>query len=188
MRIVYLAWGSLYWNPSFLPIRSWIKSELKLPLEFSRISDKGKGRLTLVIDEKNGAYNNVWYAFSKLDNVNLSINHLRKREGTTVENIAYINLKHNRKRIVNTPKRIADKIKEWALSNQIDVVIWTDLKSNWKDIMKTDYSVQRAYQYFKNSPLSTRLEILEYVYKAKNLTEINTDFSSYFFKQLDTSS
>ena len=59
MKIVYLAWGSLYWNADFLPINSWIYSSLQLPLEFSRISDGGKGRLTLVIDEKNGTPNNV---------------------------------------------------------------------------------------------------------------------------------
>lgn len=183
--IVYLAWGSLYWNPDLLPISRWIISDLKLPLEFSRISDKGKGRLTLVIDDKNGSYNNVWYAKAKTNNINDAIKHLRRREKTTIENIAYINFKNDRKRITNTPNHVIEKIEEWGRINGFNAVIWTDLKSNWKDIMKVDYNVERSYKYFNNSPLDVRLQILEYVYKAKNLTEINTNFSIYFFKQLD---
>ena len=53
--IIYLGWGSLLWDHSNLKLKSpWIPSSIKLPLEFSRISDKGAGRLTLVIDKKNG--------------------------------------------------------------------------------------------------------------------------------------
>jgi len=184
MKIIYLAWGSLYWNPDFLPIASWIQSNLFLPLEFSRISDNGKGRLTLVIDEKNGMYNNIWYAFSKENNVNKAINYLKKREKTSLNNIAYINLKNGNARITNTSLKIANKIKEFAADNSFDVVIWTDLESNWTKIMNNNYTVARAYNYFKESDLETRLRILEYVYKAKMLTKIETNFSKYFFDKL----
>jgi hypothetical protein len=92
--IVYLAWGSLYWNPETLPINNWIRSELEIPLEFSRISDKGKGRLTLVIDKKNGKMNKIWYGKSYENDMNKAINKLKKREKTTIENIAYMNFKN----------------------------------------------------------------------------------------------
>ena len=183
--IIYLAWGSLYWNPDTLPIKNWNYSNLELPLEFSRISDEGKGRLTLVIDDKNGKLNKVWYAISQINNVNQSIQKLRQREKTTLNNIAYINLKKNMKRSLNTPPKIIEKIWDWARDNNIDAVIWTDLKSNWYDIMHTPYNVQNAYKYFKNSPLDVRLKILEYIYKAKNLAKISTQFSTYFFNKLD---
>ena len=58
LKIVYLGWGSLIWDYSNLPINSWKQSELELPLEFSRISDYGHGRMTLVIDQ-NGTMNKV---------------------------------------------------------------------------------------------------------------------------------
>ncbi len=183
--IVYLAWGSLYWSPDTLPIKNWVYSTLELPLEFSRISDQGKGRLTLVIDGKNGILNNVWYAHAQVKDVNKAINELRQREKTTVSNIAYINLKENRKRITNTPPEVVKMIEDWAKGKKIDAVVWTDLKSNWKEIMHNDYTVERAYQYFENSDLPVRLKILEYVYKAKNLTRINTNFSKFFFSKLD---
>lgn len=182
--IVYLAWGSLYWNPENLPINNWIYSSLELPLEFSRISDKGRGRLTLVIDDKSGTYNKVWYAKANVKNVNDGISMLRKREKTTIGNIAYINIKNKCKRITNTPKDVADRIEIWAKYNNIDTVIWTDLKSNWKDIMGTKYTVENAYKYFEKSELEVRLKILGYVYYAKNFTRINTKFSEYFFKRL----
>lgn len=186
-KIVYLAWGSLKWNVENLPIKSpdsWIYSNLEIPLEFSRISDRGKGRLTLVIDVEHGRKNRIWYSYSTLKNVDKAIKELKIREGTSIDNIAYINLKSNKERHLNTPNIIAGKIKEWMIKEDIEIAIWTDLKSNWKDIMKTEYTVERAYKYFENSPLETRLKILEYVYKATRITKIKTDFSNYFFEKL----
>lgn len=182
--IVYLAWGSLYWNPDTLPIEHWVHSSLELPLEFSRISDQGKGRLTLVIDTINGQDNKVWYAPSKLSNVNQAINALKDRERTIIKNIAYINLKANKRRVNHTPPELVEIIKKWAKDQQVDTVIWTDLQSNWKELMHDDYTVERAYQYFEKSDLDVRLKILEYIYKAKNLTKIHTPFSKYFFERL----
>jgi len=183
--IVYLAWGSLFWNPDDLPINNWEKTDLILPLEFSRISDKGMGRLTLVIDEKNGTNNKVWYAESKIKNIDKSINALKIRENTIKDNIAYINLKTDKERVKNTPTKIVRRIKLWAKKNNIDVVIWTDLKSNWNDIIKSNYSVKDGYKYFLNSELDIKIDILKYIYKARTLTNINTKFSEYFFIKLN---
>ena len=146
--IVYLAWGSLYWNPDNLPIVYWKPTDMEFPLEFSRVSDKGKGRLTLVIDEKNGSKNKIWYSETHLKNVDQAINALKKREKTVVKNIAYINLKSKKERVSNTPKYLVEMIKKWAIENNITTVIWTDLASNWEDIMKMKYTPQAAYQYF----------------------------------------
>jgi hypothetical protein len=96
-----------------------------------------------------------------------------------------MNFKNGKRRVNNTDKYIVDTIEKWCKKNKINGVIWTDLKSNWKDIMKNDYNVERAYDYFKKSELEIRLKILEYVYKAKNLTGIETKFSQYFFNKLD---
>lgn len=189
MKIVYLAWGSLKWKIENLPVKSsdsWIYSNLEIPLEFSRISDFGKGRLTLVIDPKHGKNNRIWYAYSTSKNVDDAIKELKIREGTSIKNIAYINLKSNKERYINTPGTVVIDIKNWMIKNKIDVTIWTDLKSNWKDIMRTEYTVERAYKYFETSQLEVRLKILEYIYKATKLTKIKTNFSNYFFEKLKT--
>lgn len=189
MRIVYLSWGSLKWNPEELPIKSpdsWIASNLQLPLEFSRVSDKGKGRLTLVIDPVFGTENQVWYVDAMVKNVNQAISALRKREKTSIENIAYLNLMNGKRRANHTPMAELGVIADWMRSQRIDVAIWTDLTSNWQQIMGTNFSPERAYKYFLQSPLETRLEILEYIYKATKLNFIETEFSNYFFRQLQT--
>lgn len=186
--IVYLGWGSLIWNSDFLPIlsnASWVRSNLKLPLEYSRISDKGKGRLTLVIDNKNGIYNRIWYTKTTTNNVNVAINKLKKREKTVSNNIAYINLKKNKFRINNTPIRLVNNIIKWMKNKNFDTVIWTNLNSNWKKIKKTPYSIERAYKYFINSELDIRIKILEYLYKTNKITKIKTKFSQYFFNKLN---
>ena len=58
MKIAYLAWGSLLWDNDGLDLETkWKKTNIQLPLNFSRISDNKKGRLTLVIDKINGFCN-----------------------------------------------------------------------------------------------------------------------------------
>jgi len=55
MKIAYFAWGSLLWDSEGLNLKTnWKKTNIYIPLNFSRISDNGKGRLTLVIDNING--------------------------------------------------------------------------------------------------------------------------------------
>lgn len=187
MKIAYLAWGSLKWNPENLPItsiNSWIYSSLELPLEFSRISDNKKGRLTLVIDEKNGTYNKIWYAISTENNLDKAINKLKKREKTTINNIAYINLRNNKIRVNNTSRNIANNIINWMKKNKLDAVVWTDLKSNWEEIMKCPFTNQKAFNYFKNSTTGTKLLIVEYIFKASQLAKIKTSFSEFFIKKL----
>jgi hypothetical protein len=52
-RIAILGWGSLIWEPRELEtIGGWQMGGPVLPIEFSRVSNDG--RLTLVVDEKNG--------------------------------------------------------------------------------------------------------------------------------------
>ena len=110
MKIVYLAWGSLLWDPADLPITTWKLSTLQLPLEFSRISDKAKGRLTLVIDSKHGTNNYVWCSISHKRNINNAIMKLREREKTVIKNIAYINLKNGKERTFNTASGVTKRM------------------------------------------------------------------------------
>lgn len=95
MIIYYIAWGSLLWNFKSLKIETeWTKSNIKFPLNFSRISDSGNGRLTLVID-KTGEMNNVHYAQTSFSNLNNAIHKLKIREKTSNKNIGFINIASN---------------------------------------------------------------------------------------------
>lgn len=187
MRIIYLGWGSLLWNYDKLAVKPdkrgkiWKRTKLKLPLEFSRISDSKRGRITLVIDEKNGTLNNVWQAESSLSNMNNAIRSLKLRERTITKNISYINLKTDKYRINNTSKKNLNKIKKWAINQNIDGVIWTDLSHNWEQIKKTKYNIKDVYKYYSNSKRSIRCKILEYIFLSREIANISTPFMKYFF-------
>ena len=181
-KIVYLGWGSLLWKFQKLKIQEWEQTKLKLPLEFSRISKDG--RLTLVIDDKNGTLNQIWKTEAKYKNINLAIQALKRREMTLKSGISYVNLPKKKYRIQNTPPKLAQEIVMWALENQIDVVIWTDLKSNWEQIRNKPYSPEDAIQYFKTLPATTQMKIFNYIYGAKKVAKIETEFSRKFLSFL----
>src|SRR5579872_7505583 len=68
MKIAILGWGSLLWEPGeFFNewITAWQPDGPELDIEFSRISRKRGGALTLVIDETNGASTKVAWCLSK---------------------------------------------------------------------------------------------------------------------------
>lgn len=89
MKIVFLGWGSLIWNPNGLPvIGDWQRGGPVLPIEFSRVSSDG--RLTLVIDEANGAEVATRYVVSARDKVSNAVEDLRKREGTVEVCIGFV--------------------------------------------------------------------------------------------------
>lgn len=181
MKIAYLAWGSLLWDYNILPIKHyWKKSEIKLPLEYSRKSDHKKGRMTLVIDKKYGSWNNVWYALVDLNNLNMAIRILRKREKSkTNKSIGYVNLIDNTFHTKTLGKLTIDKIKKWMKNKNIEAVIWTDLQSNW------NFNIERGIKYLQSRPLKTQIKILEYIIKSRKKGDIKTKFSKYLFKNIE---
>jgi 1,4-dihydroxy-2-naphthoyl-CoA synthase len=160
----------------------WQQSNLKLPLEFSRISDKGRGRMTLVIDDINGKNNNIWINYCLEPNVNKAINYLKLREQTSKNNIAYINLRTRKYRIPNTSLHIIKKLVQWATKSGVEVIIWTDLKSNWKQIRGMEYNIRDAFDYYESAQHETQIDIMDYVKKATTIAQINTKFSGQFSK------
>ena len=186
MKIVYIAWGSLIWEYEQLKVKEWIQTNLELPVEFSRVSDDGKGRLTLVIDSEYGTKNYVWSGFSKHSDLNKAIQSLKKRERTKISWIGFINKKTGKKRGKNIPNDLLEKINDWLNESNYDAVIWTDIPSNWKEVMKTDFTKENAYGYFINSNIQTRYMILEYIHKATTISKIQTKFSLYFLDKLES--
>jgi len=184
MKIGYLAWGSLLWNNSTLNLSNeWKKINVNLPLNFSRISDNGKGRLTLVIDNENGINNKIYFAPTDVDNLNLAIKNLRLREKTTSKNIGYINLKKNDFRSNQmTPKQL-ESIKNYAKKNKYDAIVWTDLPSNFSNITRKKFTINEALDYI-NSKYGTQLfgDIIEYILMTKIYGKINSPITKEVMK------
>ncbi len=184
-KIAYLGWGSLLWSSKNLKVPEWHRTELKLPLEFSRASDGGFGRLTLVIDPKNGTENRVWIGETTHKNIDSAIKAIREREGSKNPHaIAFINLKSKKTRTSHTPEHIVKRIHEYAKKHNFDAIIWTDLSSNWEELKYCKFTNENVINYFRFLPMDIQLKILTYIYQASRIGRIHTNFSAYLFKHL----
>lgn len=158
MKIVVLGWGSLIWDPGDLPLAGpWKQPGPVLPVEFSRVSTKGKraGCLTAVIDEEHGQPVTTWFALSPRGILEEAVEDLRKREGPTVpSNIGYVNLLTAAMHDVARQRHPAacEAIRKWALARRLDAVVWTALESNFKEVVGTPFSVKAAIEYLRSLP------------------------------------
>jgi hypothetical protein len=168
MKITILGWGSLIWDQRDLPISGdWQLGGPVLPIEFSRISRDG--RLTLVIDERNGVAISTSYVLSPRTNLDDAIADLRRREDTGKDCIGYVNLITNTERGYARQKHpiACDTIKVWAQSNGWEAVVWTALASNFEDKAKQLFTVAAAVQYVSYLIEPTKSKALEYLRTAR---------------------
>jgi len=187
MKIAYLAWGSLLWDYSLLKLKSqWIESTLQLPLNFSRISDKGKGRLTLVIDNKTGKLNSIFISHTKIKNLNKAINQLKQREKTKKSSIGYINTIDNSSRTNILNNEQIQKIFKLAIKNNLDAIIWTDITPNFEEITGKKINIQNASDYInsKKNKTKTYIKIIKYIFLCKLYGNIKTPISNFIINKL----
>jgi len=157
MTIACLGWGSLIWQPKNLKIQNkWFQDGPMLPIEFTRKSDDGKGRITLIIDEDAKPVRCLWTLMTtgNLGEAKIS---LKERENTSEINIHSITKAEK----ADTP--IKETIQRWLITNDLDAAIWTGL-SYYKDKRPTIDEVlehltsfkhimgRRAEEYVRNAP------------------------------------
>ena len=186
MIIYYIAWGSLLWNFKSLRIETeWTKSNIKFPLNFSRISDSGQGRLTLVID-KTGEMNNVYYARTSFSNLNNAIHKLKTREKTSNKNIGFINIASDTFRTSLLDDKKIQELVSFAKKNKIDALIWTEIPPNFNEVFGKPYSKENAIEYIESKHENKRLynKILEYIFLSKIYGNIKTPLSTTLTKRL----
>ena len=145
-----------------------------MPIEFSRIS--GNERLTLVIDEVNGAPIQTLYALAATASLEEAIENLKAREGTNSRGIGHVrNGGHPQSRVEKT-------ILDWVADNGFDAAIWTALGSNFEQKTGKPYSVEKALACIDSLEASIRTSALEYISKAP--TAVQTPFRARFEKKL----
>ena len=159
MKIAILGWGSLIWDQRELPtLGEWQKGGPVLPIEFSRISSDG--RLTLVIDEKNGVPVKTRYVESGSGTLGKAIEDLRKRGGTSKSMIGVVS------KTVNNAKAGSDSIKAWDVEHKWDGVIWTGLPSNFEDINNVPFTIENGLTYLSGLSGEKRVKAREYIDRA----------------------
>lgn len=186
MIIYYISWGSLLWNFKSLKIETeWTKSNIKFPLNFSRISDNGQGRLTLVID-KTGEMNNVYYAKTSFSNLNTAIQKLKMREKTSTKNIGFINIESNTFRTSLLSDKKIHELISFAKKNNIGGLIWTEIPPNFEEAFGKPYSKENAIEYIESKHENKKLynKILEYLFLSKIYGNIKTPLLTTLTKRL----
>ena len=127
MNIVYLAWGSVVWDPRNLPIqRRWFDDGPFAPVEFTRQSNDG--RITLVLDEEAEPVRLLW-ARTTSSHLEEAMKALSEREGITGSDW--------KSRIGSwstgeeAPKNIPS-LAMWAQAHGIDAAVWTALGPQYR--------------------------------------------------------
>lgn len=133
----------------------------EIKLEFSRISKSRAGALTLVIDPQNGVPCRVAYAISRRKDPEDAICDLRCREGTTRSNIGFLfgDGSRHQARDLNT----LDVICAWAKVKMLDVVVWTDLGSNFQSECGKPFKVAAALAYVRSLDAASKARAAEYL-------------------------
>lgn len=166
MRIVFLAWGSLIWEPRDLPLATnWCESGCILPIEFSCISTSRHGALTLVVDPVHEVPVPTQFAISARSNLNQAIRDLRLREGTeNKRNIGFVNLLSNSQRTRH--ESVASTIRTWAGEQHFDAAVWADFPSNFEERVGEVFSVEYAVAYLQRLPQIGQIAAREYIERA----------------------
>jgi hypothetical protein len=172
MKVAILGWGSLLWEggPEFDRWHTeWMLDGPTLKLEFSRISKKRLGALTLVIDDEHGMSNIVAWCFSKRTNLQDALCDLRAREGTTLDKIGQLVLSPQTKKPAAAHQ--PEPIEVWARARKLDAVVWTALKSDFKEKTTHAFSVPAATAYLQSLPADAKAKAAEYIWRAPDLVK-----------------
>ena len=171
MRIAILGWGSLLWDggQEFDNWHSaWQYDGPTLKIEFSRVSKRRLGALTLVIDADHGSPTVVAWCVSKRDKLEDAICDLRCREGTTADNIG--RLLAGDQGAPQEPLGTEDPMAVWAGQKKLDAVVWTALKSNFREKAKTPF-VDAVVTYVKTLSPAGKAKAAEYVWRAPDFVQ-----------------
>ena len=140
-NIACLGWGSLIWDPRNLPIRRyWFKDGPLIPLEFARQSEDD--RITLVITLAARPVRSLW-ALMDSDSLEEAKERLRLREGRTKPE--YIG---DWSRGQLSPVSIPG-LSEWALTRNVDSVVWTALPPKFKGENNRQPGVEDVLQHLQ---------------------------------------
>ena len=168
MKIAFLGWGSLVWDPRDLQIEgSWQTDGPLLPVEFARISQGG--RLTLVLYPYTSEVQTLW-AYAAHRDLQQAIEDLRKREETSTNHIGFLSIRDKSSRC-NVIQDILPHIRHWAEEKGLDAVVWTDLPSNFKAITKMELNEDNVVKYLRTLTGDALKDAETYVRKAPDQIE-----------------
>ena len=177
MKIAVLAWGSLQWDPRNLEISAAFEpTGPELPIEFSRISGKGEAprRLTLVIDETNGAPCKTYVALSSYGELGAAKENLRVREGMQhVNGVGFVDRLTGEAsfRAMERHPTSVSVVRSWLATTEFDAAIWTALASNFEESQNQPFSIDTALSFLASLSEDNLAVALKYIRYAPQQTQ-----------------
>lgn len=166
LRIAILGWGSLLWDHDQefdAQHDSWNYDGPTLNLEFSRVSRKRAGALTLAIDDDHGVPTVVAWCLSRRLRLEDAIADLATREHTSVGQIGQLVALDADASPQQDVDRSSDAVLSWARPKRLDGVIWTALASNFSEQTQRPFSIEAALSYLKSLPPPAKAAAAEYM-------------------------
>jgi len=117
-----------------------------------------------VIDSTDGAICRVAYTFSKRTDPEDTLCDLRSREATARKNMGYVFIDDSRAHARDEQSLKA--VSEWAERQKIDVVFWTDLRSNFEATCSRAFSVDAALAHVQSLDAEGEAAAAEYIWRA----------------------
>lgn len=175
-RIAVIGWGSLLWDPD--GVQKWavcdgagavqwrMQAGPRLPLEFSRVSRKRRGALTLVIDEDNGALFETHIAehaaagtVPTLEQaVAMAADDLAAREHAPRARIGVAMTGLSRGDLPG-----AAQVSQWLATSAFDGAVWTALEPTFERETGAAFSVDAAIAYLGGLDGDVRRTAVEYI-------------------------
>lgn len=175
MNIAYLGWGPLVWKKRVKKrerlkiVGSWEQDGPFLPIELARISSDRT--ITLVLHPDAQDVQTFWVKAITTD-VETAVQDLSVREGTTRDNVAFVCIPNGTRHCTVIPT-VCEGIEQWAKHKELDAVVWTDLPSNFKEVVKMDLNEENAVKYVFSLPPEVLRLVKIYVRKASK--QIDSD-------------
>lgn len=179
-KIAILGWGSLVWDPRELKtVGEWMKDGPCLPVEFARISNDD--RLTLVLREASKAVPTLWI-ISSCSSLKEAIRNLADRENMEIlDRIGFIDFVNNSRSERN--KFAIKAIEEWALNNELDAVIWTDLGIRFRDKIGKNLTLDNIINYLRALDSEALERAKEYILNTPK--QVQTEYRMSIMVEMD---
>lgn len=179
-RVAVIGWGSLIWDPDGFEAVvnrdesgaiAWRAVGPTLPLEFSRVSRKRPGALTLVVDPEHGAPCRTLVAdaappaeLDAVDAVAWAAERLAARERAPLSKIGRVGPSGP------VAERGGDAVARWLTAAGYRGAVWTDLEPTFQEATGARFSVAAGLAHLRALPDAERDAAVDYVLRAPPTT------------------